>query len=113
MRSVRQSSVMGRNYPAALMRGPSRRSREAPTTGQLARTTSRKASRTGERSSGEHPAHLHACAEDQALTPVVQDLMIAEADRAMPARPFTVRTLPGGHRPFAARPAELAAALVA
>ncbi|MDH6187638.1 hypothetical protein M2168_000670 [Streptomyces sp. CZ24] len=39
--------------------------------------------------------------------------MIAEADRAMPARPSTVRTLPGGHSPFAARPFELAAALVA
>lgn len=39
--------------------------------------------------------------------------MIAEADRAVPARPFTVRTLPGGHSPYAARPAELAAALVA
>jgi hypothetical protein len=37
---------------------------------------------------------------------------IAEADEAFPGRPFTVRTLPGGHSPFAARPGELAAALV-
>lgn len=39
--------------------------------------------------------------------------MIAETDRAMPARPFTVRTLPGGHSPFAVRPAEPAAAPLA
>ncbi|MGA5003546.1 alpha/beta fold hydrolase [Streptomyces koyangensis] len=62
---------------------------------------------------GSIPRTFLRCADDQALTPAVQDLMIAEADRAMPARPFTVRTLPGGHSPFAARPAELAAALLA
>ena len=39
--------------------------------------------------------------------------MISEADEAMPDHPFTVRTLPGSHAPFAARPAELAAALIA
>lgn len=38
--------------------------------------------------------------------------MIAEADRVMPGNPFTVRTLPGSHSPFAARPRELAAALL-
>ncbi|MGW1813756.1 alpha/beta fold hydrolase [Streptomyces sp. NPDC002125] len=52
------------------------------------------------------------CAEDRALTPAVQDLMIAEADQAFPASPFTVRTLPGGHSPFAARPRRLAEALL-
>lgn len=38
--------------------------------------------------------------------------MIAEADRAMPGEPFTVHTLPSSHSPFAARPQELAEALV-
>ncbi|MYR57252.1 alpha/beta hydrolase, partial [Streptomyces sp. SID625] len=51
------------------------------------------------------------CAEDRALAPAAQDLMIAEADRAFPDNPFTVRTLPGSHSPFAARPGELAAVL--
>ncbi|MEU3740077.1 alpha/beta fold hydrolase [Streptomyces sp. NPDC032198] len=51
------------------------------------------------------------CAEDRALAPAAQDLMIAEADRAFPGNPFTVRTLPGSHSPFAARPGELAGAL--
>ncbi|AEW98328.1 alpha/beta fold hydrolase [Streptantibioticus cattleyicolor] len=53
------------------------------------------------------------CADDRALAPAAQDLMVAEADRAFPADPFTVRTLPGSHSPFAARPDDLAAALVA
>jgi pimeloyl-ACP methyl ester carboxylesterase len=52
------------------------------------------------------------CAEDRALPPAVQDLMIAEADHAVPSNPFTVHTLPGSHSPFAARPRELAEALV-
>lgn len=52
------------------------------------------------------------CAEDRALAPATQDLMIAEADRAMPGEPFTVHTLPGSHSPFTARPRELAEALV-
>ncbi|MEU0843752.1 alpha/beta fold hydrolase [Streptomyces sp. NPDC005962] len=61
---------------------------------------------------GRIPRTYLRCAEDWALTPAVQDLMIAEADAAMPDQPFTVRTLPGSHSPFATRPAELAAALV-
>ncbi|MFI0815477.1 alpha/beta fold hydrolase [Streptomyces sp. NPDC021098] len=61
---------------------------------------------------GRVPRTFIRCAEDRALTPAVQDLMIAEADAAMPDRPFTVRTLPGSHSPFAVRPAELADALV-
>ncbi|MES9501683.1 alpha/beta fold hydrolase [Streptomyces koyangensis] len=62
---------------------------------------------------GSIPRTFLRCADDQALIPAVQDLMIAETDRAVLARPFTVRTLPGGHSPFAARPAELAAAPLA
>ncbi|GGX59070.1 alpha/beta fold hydrolase [Streptomyces minutiscleroticus] len=62
---------------------------------------------------GRIPRTFLRCAEDRALAPAAQDLMIAEADRAFPDNPFTVRTLPGGHSPFAARPHELAAALVA
>ncbi len=45
---------------------------------------------------------------DRALTPVTQDLMIAEADRLTPNNPFAVHSLPGGHSPFVTRPAELA-----
>lgn len=52
------------------------------------------------------------CADDRAVPVALQDLMIAEADRAMPDNPFTVRTIPGSHSPFAARPRELAAALL-
>ncbi|MCX2730146.1 alpha/beta fold hydrolase [Saccharopolyspora sp. NFXS83] len=61
---------------------------------------------------GSVPRAFVRCAADRALTPAVQDLMIAEADAAMPARPFAVRTLPGGHTPFAARPDDLATALM-
>ncbi|MFD7922060.1 alpha/beta fold hydrolase [Streptomyces sp. NPDC059740] len=60
---------------------------------------------------GRVPRTFLRCAEDRALPPAVQDLMVAEADQAFPAHPFTVRTLPGSHSPFAARPRELAAAL--
>ncbi|MFD7130828.1 alpha/beta hydrolase [Streptomyces sp. NPDC059894] len=61
---------------------------------------------------GRIPRTFLRCADDRALPPAVQDLMIAEADRAVPGNPFTVRTLPGSHSPFAARPRELAAALL-
>ncbi|MEV5322837.1 alpha/beta hydrolase [Nonomuraea fastidiosa] len=61
---------------------------------------------------GRIPRTYLRCADDRALTPAVQDLMIAETDAAFTDRPFTVRSLPGGHSPFAARPAELAAALI-
>ncbi|MFJ4184959.1 alpha/beta fold hydrolase [Kitasatospora sp. NPDC089509] len=60
---------------------------------------------------GRIPRTFLRCAEDRALAPAAQDLMIAEADRAFPDNPFTVHTLPGSHSPFAARPTELAAAL--
>ncbi|MFB7595259.1 alpha/beta fold hydrolase [Streptomyces sp. NPDC056160] len=61
---------------------------------------------------GRIPRTFLRCADDRALPPAVQDLMITEADRAVPGNPFTVRTLPGSHSPFAARPGELAAALL-
>ncbi|BBA95410.1 hypothetical protein RVR_254 [Actinacidiphila reveromycinica] len=61
---------------------------------------------------GRIPRTFLRCAEDRALAPAAQDLMIAEADRAFPRSPFTVRTLPGSHTPFAARPGELATVLV-
>ncbi|MEU9309609.1 alpha/beta fold hydrolase [Streptomyces sp. NPDC048256] len=60
---------------------------------------------------GRIPRSFLRCAEDRALAPAAQDLMIAEADRAFPDNPFTVHTLPGSHSPFAARPGELAAVL--
>ncbi len=49
--------------------------------------------------------------EDRALPIAVQDLMVAEADRFAPDTPVQVRSLPGGHSPFATRPAELATLL--
>ncbi|GAB7037022.1 MULTISPECIES: alpha/beta hydrolase [Catenuloplanes] len=61
---------------------------------------------------GRVPRTFVRCADDRALPTAVQDLMIAEADRAVPGNPFTVRNLPGSHSPFAARPRELAAALL-
>lgn len=61
---------------------------------------------------GQIPRTFLRCAEDRALPPDVQDLMIAEADRATPDNPFTTRTLAGGHSAFAARPRELAEVLV-
>ncbi|MEU2360207.1 alpha/beta fold hydrolase [Streptomyces noursei] len=61
---------------------------------------------------GRIPRTFLRCAQDRALAPAAQDLMIAEADRAMPGEPFTVHTLPSSHSPFAARPRELAEALV-
>ncbi|WP_075743930.1 MULTISPECIES: alpha/beta fold hydrolase [Actinoalloteichus] len=60
---------------------------------------------------GSIPRTFLRCAEDQAFLPAAQDLMIAEADEAMPGEPFTVHTLPGDHSPFASRPDELAAVL--
>ncbi|CAM5661926.1 Alpha/beta hydrolase OS=Streptomyces fumanus OX=67302 GN=GCM10018772_41990 PE=4 SV=1 [Streptomyces fumanus] len=51
--------------------------------------------------------------EDRALAPALQDVMITEADAVTPDNPFTVRELPGSHSPFAARPDELATALLA
>ncbi|WP_447037248.1 alpha/beta hydrolase [Streptomyces sp. DSM 118878] len=61
---------------------------------------------------GRVPRTFLRCADDRALPAAVQDLMIAEADRAVPGNPFTVQTLPGSHSPFAARPHDLAAALL-
>ncbi|WP_220448056.1 alpha/beta hydrolase [Nonomuraea diastatica] len=61
---------------------------------------------------GRIPRTFLRCADDRALTPATQDLMIAEADDAYPGNPFSARSLPGSHSPFAARPGELAAALL-
>ncbi|WP_033288659.1 alpha/beta fold hydrolase [Amycolatopsis jejuensis] len=60
---------------------------------------------------GRVPRTYVRLADDLALPPVTQDLMITEADALTPDSPFQVRTLPGGHSPFATRPAELAAVL--
>ncbi|WP_067669739.1 alpha/beta hydrolase [Nocardia miyunensis] len=61
---------------------------------------------------GRIPRTFIRCTDDRAATPALQDLMIAEADAVVPDNPFTVRSLPGSHTPFAARPGELAAALL-
>lgn len=60
---------------------------------------------------GRLPRSYVRLTDDLALPPVTQDLMIAEADRAVPDNPFQVHSLPGGHSPFVTRPAELAALL--
>ncbi|WP_406631534.1 alpha/beta fold hydrolase [Amycolatopsis sp. WGS_07] len=52
-------------------------------------------------------------ADDLALPPATQDLIIAEADRLTPENPFRVHSLPGGHSPFVTRPGELAKTLAA
>ncbi|MFF5106045.1 alpha/beta hydrolase [Streptomyces sp. NPDC000134] len=62
---------------------------------------------------GRVPRTFLRLAEDRAVTPALQDLMITEADAVTPDNPFTVRELPGSHSPFAARPDELATALLA
>jgi pimeloyl-ACP methyl ester carboxylesterase len=61
---------------------------------------------------GRIPRTYVRLADDRALAPALQDLMIGDADRFAPDNPFTVTPLPGSHTPFAARPAELAAALL-
>ncbi|MFD0304091.1 alpha/beta hydrolase [Streptomyces sp. NPDC127119] len=60
---------------------------------------------------GRIPRTFLRCADDRALPTATQDLMITEADRALPAEQFTIHTLPGSHTPFAARPQQLAEAL--
>ncbi|HEX4251764.1 MAG TPA: alpha/beta fold hydrolase [Pseudonocardia sp.] len=57
---------------------------------------------------GRIPRTYIRLTDDLALPPATQDLMIAEADRAVPDSPTEVHSLPGGHSPFLTRPAELA-----
>ncbi|MEU0794096.1 alpha/beta fold hydrolase [Amycolatopsis sp. NPDC005961] len=57
---------------------------------------------------GRVPRSYIRLTDDLALPPATQDLMIAEADRLTPERPFAVHSLPGGHSPFLTRPGELA-----
>jgi pimeloyl-ACP methyl ester carboxylesterase len=57
---------------------------------------------------GSVPRSYIRLADDLALPPATQDLIIAEADRFAPEHPFDVHTLPGGHSPFLTRPVELA-----
>jgi pimeloyl-ACP methyl ester carboxylesterase len=61
---------------------------------------------------GRIPRTYVRLADDRAIAPAMQDLMIDDADRLTPDNPFTVTPLPGSHTPFAARPLELAAALL-
>lgn len=46
--------------------------------------------------------------QDEALTPVLQDKMIAEADAWTPGNRFQVLQLNSSHSPFASQPEELA-----
>jgi pimeloyl-ACP methyl ester carboxylesterase len=60
---------------------------------------------------GRLPRTFIRLADDLALPPAAQDLMVAEADAAAPDRPFELRDLPGGHSPFLTRPHDLATLL--
>ncbi len=62
---------------------------------------------------GRIPRTYLRCGEDRAAAPAMQDLMITEADEAMPDNPFVVVTLASSHTPFAAHPVELANELIA
>lgn len=57
---------------------------------------------------GRLPRSYIRLTDDLALPPATQDLMIAEANQVVPDEEIQVHSLPGGHSPFATRPAELA-----
>jgi len=60
---------------------------------------------------GRIPRSYLRCAQDRALAPALQDLMIREADAFTPGNAFTVESLDTSHSPFASRPEALAALL--
>ncbi|RKH81678.1 alpha/beta fold hydrolase [Corallococcus sp. AB045] len=60
---------------------------------------------------GRIPRSYARCAQDRALVPALQDLMIREADAFTPGNAFTVDTLDTSHSPFASQPQKLAALL--
>ncbi|AFE08677.1 hydrolase, alpha/beta fold family protein [Corallococcus coralloides DSM 2259] len=60
---------------------------------------------------GRIPRSYVRCAQDRALAPALQDLMIREADAFTPGNAFTVDTLDTSHSPFASQPQKLAALL--
>ncbi|GMT99095.1 alpha/beta fold hydrolase [Corallococcus caeni] len=60
---------------------------------------------------GRIPRSYLRCAQDRALAPALQDLMIREADAFTPGNAFTVDTLDSSHSPFASQPQKLAALL--
>ncbi|RKH31830.1 alpha/beta fold hydrolase [Corallococcus sicarius] len=60
---------------------------------------------------GRLPRSYLRCAQDRALAPALQDLMIREADAFTPGNAFTVDTLESSHSPFASQPEKLAALL--
>ena len=60
---------------------------------------------------GRIPRSYLRCAQDRALAPALQDLMIREADAFTPGNAFTVDTLDTSHSPFASQPQKLAALL--
>ncbi|WP_426754888.1 alpha/beta hydrolase [Myxococcus sp. Y35] len=60
---------------------------------------------------GRIPRSYIRCAQDRALAPALQDLMIREANAFTPGNAFTVDTLESSHSPFASQPEQLAALL--
>jgi pimeloyl-ACP methyl ester carboxylesterase len=57
---------------------------------------------------GRLPRTYLRCAQDRALAPALQDLMIREADAFTPGNPFEQKTLQTSHSPFASQPERLA-----
>ncbi|MGV9935234.1 hypothetical protein ACWDY4_32430 [Streptomyces olivaceoviridis] len=51
------------------------------------------------------------CARDRCVPPALQDLFVAEADRAFPGNPTVVEPLPTDHSPFLSAPRLLAGTL--
>ncbi len=57
---------------------------------------------------GRLPRTYLRCAQDRALAPALQDLMIREADAFTPGNRFEQKTLETSHSPFASQPEQLA-----
>lgn len=60
---------------------------------------------------GRVPRSYIRCAQDRALAPALQDLMIREANTFTPGNAFTVESLEASHSPFASQPEKLATLL--
>ncbi|MGW2104909.1 hypothetical protein ACWCPX_46190 [Streptomyces olivaceoviridis] len=74
--------------------------------GLAARTTRPTAGRWG-----AVPRAYVRCARDRCVPPALQDLFVAEADRAFPGNPTVVEPLPTDHSPFLSAPRLLAGTL--
>lgn len=60
---------------------------------------------------GRLPRTFVRCTQDRALSPALQDRMIADANRLTPGNLFQVKELASSHSPFASKPDDLVAIL--